>query len=172
MHFPHSVADPLCAAPPQLGQVNLNGGFGRSFKIGQRARKKRADGLNVEGRQSQWAEDSGLANGIGRLSRGQVAFCCSNRDVNVSDRCQSTERLNAHCATCSHWDGLTENAQCSIVLFDARNLLLQGSIQCNALRPQDQFVKVLPVRRRDLHTGTDVLSDEVIVKNSNVAVWV
>ena len=55
------------------------------------------------------------------------------------------------------------------MLLDSNNVLLQGSVERDALRAENQFVKILAVAGVDLDARADVFCDKGIVKYRDAA---
>ena len=80
---------------------------------------------------------------------------------------QGAKGVNRQRATGRGRDRIPLCPESPIVFLNARDMPLQRRVQRDALRAENQLMKVLPVRRLDRDARTDVRGDKGIVENGD-----
>ena len=109
-----------------------------------------------------------LSNGVGLTCRSKVAICLLYRFVDIISIFQLTKFIDAETTTRISPNSIGTVPYIAIVLLNALYMSLECHAKCYALRPDDQFVELLPMTGFNLHPRANIFYNKMIVEDDDI----
>ena len=137
------------------------------LQLGKTELQKAIEGSNVEYGKIYCRKRRACANRFGRFRRRKTSLGFLYRVVNVGPGIERAKRIDGEATAHSGGNGILEGLQIFVMLLHGIDMSLQFGVQSDALRAQDQLVKVLSMLGLQFHAGADILGNELIVEDDN-----